>query len=128
MTRQTAQHTPGTPPRTNDRADETDARTGFELTEPFHRITDVIKCKWTLAIIHELDRGVSRPSELQRALPGLTSKVLTDRLKRLEDYDLIDRRAFAEVPPRVEYTLTSHGQDLKRVLDSVIQFIGRWTA
>ena len=101
-------------------------RTGYELSESFHRITDVLKCKWTLAIVNEMNAGSSRPSAMQRELPGLTSKVLTDRLKKLEAFGLIKREVFAEVPPRVEYTLTERGQELMGVLESVIAYIDRW--
>lgn len=101
-------------------------RSEYELTESFHRMTDVLKCKWMLAITQGLRSGHHRPSELQRALPGLTSKVLTDRLKRLESYGLVDRQVFAEVPPRVEYTLTPQGQELVEILIPLTDFIVRW--
>lgn len=101
-------------------------RTGYELTESFHRITDVLKCKWTIAIINLLHAGSTRPSSLQKQLPGLTSKVLTDRLRKLESFGLIQRQAFAEVPPRVEYTLTTQGNDLMSVLSTVVSYIDRW--
>lgn len=103
-------------------------RTGYELTEPFHRLTDVIKCKWTLAIIRELTVQTSRPSEIQRALPGLSHKVLSDRLKKLEDFGLVDRVSYPEIPPRVEYTLTDQGHDLLGVLEPLMGFIERWDA
>tara|TARA_R110002072_G_scaffold42064_4_gene117554 strand:- start:118564 stop:118932 length:369 start_codon:yes stop_codon:yes gene_type:complete len=110
--------------KTSASADEN--RTGYELSESFHRITDVLKCKWTLAIVNEMNAGSNRPSAMQRELPGLTSKVLTDRLKKLEAFGLIEREVFAEVPPRVEYTLTERGQELMGVLESVIAYIDRW--
>lgn len=101
-------------------------RSGYELTESFHRMTDVLKCKWTIAIVNGLNAGQNRPSVLQRELPGLTSKVLTDRLKKLESFGLVERQAFAEVPPRVEYTLTAQGQELVVILGSLTTFITRW--
>jgi len=107
-------------------ASEDENRTGYELSESFHRITDVLKCKWTLAIVNEMNTGANRPSAMQRELPGLTSKVLTDRLKKLEAFGLIKREVFAEVPPRVEYTLTERGQELMGVLENVIAYIDRW--
>ncbi len=102
------------------------ARSGYEVTESFHRITDVLKCKWTIAILKNLDAGHTRPSELQRELPGLTSKVLNERLKKLESFNLINRQAFPEVPPRVEYTITDRGSELTLLLGSLIQYIERW--
>ncbi len=106
--------------------EEAENRTGYELTESFHRITDVLKCKWTIAILNAVSTGARRPSELQRQLPGLTSKVLTDRLKKLESFGVIERQAFDETPPRVEYTLTERGTDLMSVLSSVMDYIMRW--
>jgi len=103
-----------------------DVRTGYELTESYHRITDVLKCKWTIAIVNEMSAGANRPSAMQRELPGLTSKVLTDRLKKLESFGLIERQVFAEVPPRVEYTLTERGEELMGVLSKLVAFIDRW--
>lgn len=114
----------------NDKDLDNDAdptpRTNYETTESFHRITDVLKCKWTLAITTQLAQGTRRPSEIQSTLPGLTSKVLTDRLKKLESFDLIERQAFPEVPPRVEYTLTNKGQELSQLLTTLVTFINRW--
>lgn len=101
-------------------------RTNYELTESFHRITDVLKCKWTIAILNQLAQGNTRPSTLQANLPGLTSKVLTERLKKLESFDLLTREVFAEVPPRVEYTLTPRGTELTALLANLITYITRW--
>ena len=101
-------------------------RSGYERAESFHRMTDVLKCKWMIAITEALRAGQHRPSELQRALPGLTSKVLTDRLKKLESFGLVERQVFAEVPPRVEYTLTTQGNELVEILNPLTEFINRW--
>lgn len=111
---------------TQSESEHQSPRTHYETTESFHRITDVLKCKWTLAITTQLAQGTKRPSEIQSTLPGLTSKVLTDRLKKLESFDLIERQAFPEVPPRVEYTLTSKGEELSQLLSNLVAFINRW--
>ena len=113
---------------TNQHANGPDSpvRTGFELTESYHRMTDMLKCKWTIAIVNAINEGSLRPSEIQATLPGLSSKVLTDRLKKLESFGVLNREAHDEVPPRVEYTLTDRGHDLYGVLSSVIKYIGRW--
>ena len=97
-----------------------------DRAEAFHRVTDVIRCKWTLAIIDALDAGDRRPSEIRRRLPGLTDKVLADRLRRFEDFGLVHREAFAEVPPRVEYTLTSRGQEMGDLMRRVGAFVDAW--
>jgi DNA-binding HxlR family transcriptional regulator len=100
------------------------AATGYEQSEAFHRVTDILKCKWALAILNLLDEPM-RPSQILDALPGLTSKVLNDRLRKLESFELVTREVYPEVPPRVEYALTGEGQELKRILADLIAFIGR---
>lgn len=97
-----------------------------DRAEAYHRVTDVIRCKWTLAVLDHLTRGPSRPSEIQRALPGLTSKVLSDRLRKLEQFGLITRTAFAEVPPRVEYSLNQRGRSLAALANQVNVFVDHW--
>ncbi len=99
-----------------------------DRAEAFHRVTDVIHCKWTLAVLDELCKGAARPSEIQRALPGLTPKVLTDRLRKLEQFGLLDRQTFAEVPPRVEYTLNEQGRSLAKIATEVGRFVDEWTS
>jgi DNA-binding HxlR family transcriptional regulator len=99
-----------------------------DRAEAFHRVGDVLRCKWTLAVLDELGRGVARPSEIQRALPGLTPKVLNDRLRKLERFGLLDRTVFAEVPPRVEYRLNHRGRELAGLARKVAEFVDRWSA
>lgn len=89
----------------------------------FHRISELLKCKWTLAILDAIARGVTRPSQVQRALPGLTAKVLNDRVAKLERYGIIEREVFPEVPPHVEYRLTSTGARLVGLLEQIRQFV-----
>lgn len=102
------------------------AATGHEQSEAFHRVTDVLRCKWALAILDMLDEPM-RPTQIIDALPGLSSKVLNDRLRKLESFELITREVFPEVPPRVEYVLTASGRELRTVLAELIAYITRWT-
>lgn len=97
-----------------------------DRAEAYHRVADVLKCKWTLAVLESLDAGEQRPSDILRRLPGLTSKVLSDRLRKLEDFGLISRTPYAEVPPRVEYALTTQGRDLARIARSVFEYVERY--
>lgn len=103
-------------------------RTTIDRAEAYHRITDVLRCKWSLAVIDALEAGDKRPSEIQRRLPGLTSKVLSDRLRKLEGFGLVEREAFAEVPPRVEYTLNERGHAFAEVVRSVGVFVDHWVS
>lgn len=97
-----------------------------DRAEAFHRVTDILRCKWTIAVLRCIESGTSRPSEMQRENPGLSSKVLSQRLRKLTDFGLIDRRAFAEIPPRVEYTLTARGRELSALVASIAQFAEAW--
>lgn len=83
----------------------------------------MLKCKWTLAILDAVARGVTRPSQVQRALPGLTAKVLNERVAKLERYGVIERTVLAEVPPHVEYRLTDTGMRLVRLLEHIREFV-----
>lgn len=101
-------------------------RATIDRTEAFHRISDVLGCKWTLAVLDALQEGDKRPSEIQRRLPGLTSKVLSERLRKLENFGLLDREVYAEVPPRVEYTLNDRGRELAGLVRQVGVFVDNW--
>lgn len=77
---------------------------------------DVIGGKWKPLILYHLERGTRRFSELQRLIPQSTKKMLTKHLRELERDEIIHRKVFAQVPPRVEYSLTRHGQTLRPIL------------
>lgn len=74
---------------------------------------------WATLIVRELLNGPQRFTQLRQALPGISAHTLTHRLKRFERYGLLTRRAFAETPPRVVYTLTPLGQSLHTVLQAM---------
>lgn len=80
-------------------------------------VEDCLGCRWSLHVLHELKAGVRRPGAIGRSLDGLSPKVLNQRLQSLQENGLVERRSFPEIPPRVEYTLTSLGEDLVAVLD-----------
>lgn len=92
----------------------------------FHRITEVLRCKWTLAILDAMDRGVNRPGRLQKELPGLTPKVLNERLRKLQRYGWLERHAYPEIPPRVEYTFTEQGRHMLRLVRLVGTAVDEW--
>lgn len=100
----------------------------LDRAEAYHRITDVLRCKWALAVLDALDEGVKRPSEIQRRLPGLTGKVLNERLRRLEGFGLVTREVYPEVPPRVEYALNDRGRELAVLVRQIGSFVDDWAA
>lgn len=95
---------------------------------PIARTAILIGDLWTPLIVRDLSPGCRRFSELQRSLPGISPKTLSDRLRRLEDAEIVIRACFAEMPPRVEYRLTEKGHALLPVLDSMREFGELWLA
>jgi DNA-binding HxlR family transcriptional regulator len=77
---------------------------------PCRDLLDLIANKWSALVIGALEPGPMRFGELRTRLSGVSSKVLTATLRRLEEAGLVEREVFAEVPPRVEYTLSDLGQ------------------
>ena len=75
--------------------------------------------KWTVLVLGVLVGGTTRFNELRRRVQGITQKMLTQTLRDLERHGFVSRRIYAEVPPRVEYSLTPMGRSLVRVLDNV---------
>jgi DNA-binding HxlR family transcriptional regulator len=82
-------------------------------------VEDIVGCKWSLAVLGRLREGVIRPGALEQSLPGISAKVLTERLRKLQRYGILARVAYPEVPPRVEYVLTPFGRKFIGVLDGV---------
>lgn len=85
---------------------------------PFMTAQQFLARKWTVPILQELSEGTKRFGELQKIFK-ITRTTLSQRLKILEQEGLIFREVFAEVPPRVEYSLTDIGKNFKPVLDSI---------
>ncbi len=75
--------------------------------------------KWKVLILRELMAGTKRFGEIMDAINGVSQKVLTQKLREMESDGLLNRVAYAEIPPRVEYSLTDLGRSLGPVLDSL---------
>lgn len=93
---------------------------------PVAKTAEIISGKWTLLIIRDLTYGTRRFSELERSLAGISPKTLSERLSSLEREGILHRRTFAEVPPRVEYSLTEKGQALAELIDAMRAYGNRW--
>ena len=78
--------------------------------------------KWKVLIIRDLINGTKRFGELKKSIGTISQKVLTSNLRYMEESGLIKRKVYAEVPPRVEYSLTKTGKSLKSVIDSMIKW------
>ena len=86
---------------------------------PVARSVRVLDGKWTMLVIRDLLGGTRRFSELRVSLSGISPKTLTDRLRDLEHHGLVERVVYAEIPPRVEYSLTPKGRTLKPVIEAL---------
>jgi DNA-binding HxlR family transcriptional regulator len=93
---------------------------------PVLKTADIISGKWTLLILRDLSDGINRFSALERSLMGISPKTLSERLKGLERAGIITRRSYAEVPPRVEYSLTEMGRDLIPLIDHMRDYGSKW--
>lgn len=90
-----------------------------KLECPIMSTIAMISDKWKVLIICKLRRGTMRFNVLKRELQGVTQRVLTHQLRELESDGLVNRKVYAEVPPRVEYSLTNLGQTLVPVLEEL---------
>ena len=89
---------------------------------PVETTLTLIGNKWKVLILRDLLSGTKRFSELKRSLNGVSEKVLTTQLRAMEADGLVHREVFAEVPPRVEYSLTELGRSLKPILDAMVEW------
>jgi DNA-binding HxlR family transcriptional regulator len=94
----------------------------------FHEAVELIGKRWTGVILRELMHGSVRFSDLRAAVPGLSDRLLSERLKELEAAGVVERRVFAETPVRIEYHLTPRGRDLESVVAAVSRWAQRWVA
>jgi DNA-binding HxlR family transcriptional regulator len=83
---------------------------------PVKLTADIIGGKWKPMILFYLEGGTRRFGQLQKLIPGLTKKMLTQHLRELEHDEIVHRKVYAVVPPKVEYSLTRHGESLKPIL------------
>lgn len=91
----------------------------FSAACPAREILASVANKWTVLVLSVLTDGTARFNALRRRIQGVSQKALTQTLRDLERLGLVSRRIYAEVPPRVEYTLTPLGRSLVEVLDAI---------
>lgn len=89
---------------------------------PIEACLDVIGGKWKGVILSRLEDQTRRFNELKRTIPRITQRMLTTQLRELERDKLIARKVYAEVPPRVEYSLTAKGRSLKPILKALLEW------
>lgn len=82
-------------------------------------VEQVLGCKWTVRVLGSIRAGVYRPGAMEREITGISTKVLNERLRKLTRFGIVERRAYPEIPPRVEYRLSRFGRQFTRILDAV---------
>ena len=82
-------------------------------------VENIIRCKWSLSVIGLVRSGVNRPGAMERSLPGLTAKVLNERLRKLVRFGILNKTIYPETPPRVEYEFTEFGRKFIGLLDAI---------
>src|ERR671920_417294 len=95
---------------------------------PVCRTADVVCGKWTLLLVRDLSEGRSRFCELERSLAGISPRTLSLRLRALEEEGIVERHTYPEVPPRVEYSLTTKGKALLPLIEDMRRYGREWLA
>ncbi|WP_326567507.1 helix-turn-helix domain-containing protein [Amycolatopsis rhabdoformis] len=92
----------------------------------FHAAIELIGTRWTGAILRAVFTGHHRYAQIRAAVPGVSDTMLAQRLRKLEEEGLLDKRVLTTTPLQVEYHLTAKSQDLEPVLDAVIAWSHKW--
>lgn len=95
---------------------------------PVLATAQIVSGKWTLLMLRDLADGPRRFGELERSLAGISPRTLSLRLRALEEEGIVERREFAEMPPRVEYRLTARGSHLVPIVEAMREYGSRWLA
>lgn len=99
----------------------------FHLCPRFEVAFQILGKRWTGLIIRSLLSGSKRFSEIQEIIPALSSRVLTERFKELEELGIVTRSVYPEMPVRIEYGLTQKGKDLEKTMDEIQKWAEKWS-
>ena len=99
----------------------------FHLCPKFEIAFHLLGKKWTGLIIRSLLSGPKRFSDLERIIPSLSARVLTERFKELEENDIVTRKVYPEMPVRIEYFLTEKGRDLEKTMEEIQHWADKWS-
>ena len=89
------------------------------MSKNYQKLEDVIGCKWSVSVLLAIEAGINRPGMLERHIDGISAKVLSERLRKLTVYGLLEKHSFAEIPQRTEYTLTVLGKKLVSIIQQI---------
>ena len=82
-------------------------------------VEQTLGCKWMLKVLYLIREGINRPGAMSRAVEGLSTKVLNERLSDLVNFGIVDKISYPEIPPRVEYEFSEFGQHFIKILDTI---------
>ncbi|MBL8512584.1 MAG: helix-turn-helix transcriptional regulator [Betaproteobacteria bacterium] len=82
-------------------------------------VENIVGCKWSLTVLSLVRAGVKRPGAMEHAVEGLSAKVLNERLKKLVRFGILNKKSYAEIPPRMEYRLTAFGKKFGALVDQI---------
>ena len=98
----------------------------MQVCDVFHRSVELIGRRWSGAIISVMLKGPDRFCELREAIPGISDRLLAERLKELEEHGIVERQVVPTRPPQVTYLLTEKGRALGPVLDRITEWGHAW--
>ncbi len=99
----------------------------FHLCPHFEAAFEILGKRWTGLIIRTLLSGSKRFSDMQKVIPSLSARMLTERIKDLEEQGIIIRDVYPEMPVRIEYSLTDKGKDLEKTMDEIQEWAEKWS-
>lgn len=85
----------------------------------YRKLEDVVGCKWSVSVLLAIGDGINRPGALEKYIDGISTKVLSERLRKLTAYRLLEKQSYPEVPPRTEYALTPSGKELIKIVSQI---------
>lgn len=89
---------------------------------PVEYTASILSNKWKCLILRDLIEGTKRFNELNKSIIGISAKVLTENLRELENDGIVKRKTYAVVPPKVEYSLSTKGEELKPIIDLMKEY------
>lgn len=96
------------------------------LCSRYHEAVELIGRRWAGAIIYVLMNGNTRYAALREAIPGITDRMLSERLRELEEAGIVERQVTPEIPVRVEYGLSTKGRELEQSIKSISDWASQW--
>lgn len=92
----------------------------------YHQAVELIGRRWTGAILRSMLSGATRFSDITASIPSLSDRLLSERLKELEQHGIVSRTVIPKTPVRIEYRLTEKGQDLSKVVEAISEWAEYW--